>query len=422
LSGRAAHVARQRLVSLTAGRTTACHDSAVLRIFRALTALLIALSPLAAEAEGPPALAARAWLLLDATSGARLAAFEPGLRLPPASLTKLMTAYVTFAALADQRIEAGAVVTVSPAAFAAPGKAGARMFIEPGRPVTVEQLLHGILVVSANDAAIALAEHVAGSVPAFVARMNAEARRLGMINTHFANPTGLSDPQNYSSAEDLARLAQRLLVDFPQHAHLFALREFTYNKVTQANRNRLLWSDAAIDGMKTGQLSEVGWSIVATAARPQGSADERFDRRLIAVVLGAATEAGRGQDALRLLNYGYVAFDTVRLFEGGAVLARPRVWQGDRSEVPIGVERDVYVTVPASELRALGAAGLQTLLERQEPLLAPLRQGETVGRLRVSAGPRVVAEVPVIVLERVGTGGLVGRAYDAVRLWWRRRS
>jgi serine-type D-Ala-D-Ala carboxypeptidase (penicillin-binding protein 5/6) len=395
----------------------------VSRLLRATAALaFICCFGWAQSAASEPVLAARAWLLLDANSGQRLADSAPAVRLPPASLTKLMTAYVVFAGIANKRIAADAVVPVTPAAFAAPGKAGARMYLEPGRPVTVDELLRGMLVVSANDAAVALAEHVSGSVAAFVASMNAEAKRLGLANTHFSNPTGQSDPQNYSTAEDMARLAQRLLSDFPQHAPLFALREVSYNQVTQASSNRLLWADSAVDGMKTGQLSEVGWSIVATATRSQGAGEHQFDRRLIAVVLGAPNEAARADEALRLLNFGYASFDTVRLFKAGEVLAQPEIWQGERATVPIGVERDVFATVPTAELRALGAAGLASAVERQEPLVAPLRQGETVGRLRVRAGDRVVAEVPVVALERVEPSGLVGRAYDAVRLWWRRRS
>jgi D-alanyl-D-alanine carboxypeptidase (penicillin-binding protein 5/6) len=296
------------------------------------------------------------------------------------------------------------------------------MFIEPGTPVTVEELLRGVVVVSGNDAAVALAEHTAGSVNAFVERMNAEARRLGMKNTHFANPTGLSDPQHYSTASDLARLAQRLLADFPQYATLFGQREFTYNRITQSNRNRLLWSDVSVDGMKTGHTEGAGWSIIASATRAQGTGDRAFGRRLIAVVLGAASDSVRAQEALRLLNYGYSAFDTVRLYRQGDVLVRAEVWKGDTGVVPIGMDRDVYVTVPADTLRALGQAGLQSALERHDPLLAPLRKGETVGRLKITAVGVDIATVPVVALASVGEAGLVGRAYDAVRLWWRRRN
>lgn len=389
---------------------------------RALVVFVLLLIGLGARAQPPPALAARAWTLVDATSGITLASHAARERLDPASLTKLMTAYIVFTALGEQRTRLDADVAVSPAALAAPGRAGARMYIEPGRAVTVQQLLSGLIVVSGNDAAVALAEHTAGSVDAFVDRMNAEARRLGMANTRFANPTGLPDPQNYSTADDLARLARRLLADFPQFAPLFAVREFTYNRITQANRNRLLWSDGSVDGLKTGQTDGGGWSIVATASRPQGSGESAFARRLVAVVLGAAGESARAQEALRLLNYGYAAFDTVRLYRQGDVLLRPEVWRGDRSDVPIGLERDVFVTVPAQALRNLGQAALQSSVERPDPLLAPLAKGETVGRLKITAGGETLADVPVVALEAVGEGGLLGRAYDAARLWWRRRN
>jgi D-alanyl-D-alanine carboxypeptidase (penicillin-binding protein 5/6) len=392
---------------------------ALARAFLSLAFLLMAAG--ATHAQSGPVLAARAWTLVDTTSGFTIASSAGAQRLEPASLTKLMTAYVVFTALGEQRTRLDAPVTVSTAALAAPGRAGARMYIEPGRAVTVDELLRGLIVVSANDAAVALAEHTAGSAAAFVERMNAEARRLGMTNTHFANPTGLPDPQHYSSADDLARLAQRLLADFPQHAPLFAQREFTYNRITQANRNRLLWSDGHVDGLKTGHTEGAGWSIIATAARTQGSGDRAFKRRLIAVVLGAASESGRAQEALRLLNFGYTAFDTVRLYRQGDVLARAEVWKGDASEVPIGIGADVFVTVPADALRALGSAGLKAAVERNDPLLAPLRKGETVGRLKITAGGETVGVLPVVALEQVGEAGIFGRAYDALRLWWRRR-
>lgn len=384
--------------------------------------VLLLLLAAGAHAQPAPVLAARAWTLVDAASGVTLAAHAATQRLEPADLTKLMTAYVVFVALGERRTRLDAVATVSPAALDAPGRIGARMFIEPGRPVTVDQLLRGLVVGSGNDAAVALAEHATGSVEAFVDRMNAEARRLGLKDTRFANPTGLPDPQQYSTAADLARLAQRVLADFPQHAALFAQREFTYNQVTQSNRNRLLWSDDSVDGLKTGHTEASGWSIVATSSRPQGAGQRAFRRRLIAVVLGAASDSVRAQEALRLLNYGYASFDTVRLYRQGDVLVRPEVWKGDRGDVPIGLDRDVYVTVPADALRALGEAGLRSSLERQDPLLAPLRKGEMVGRLKITAGGEAIAEVPVVALDSVGEAGLVGRAYDAVRLWWRRRN
>jgi D-alanyl-D-alanine carboxypeptidase (penicillin-binding protein 5/6) len=390
---------------------------------RALLAyFLLLLAAGGASAQPGPVLAARAWTLVDAMSGVTITSSAAAQRMEPASLTKLMTAYVVFTAIGEKRTRLDAAAQVSPAAVAAPGRAGARMYIEPGRPVTVDELLRGLVIVSANDAAVALAEHTAGSTEAFVERMNSEARRLGMTNTRFANATGLSDPQHYSTAEDLARLAQRLMTDFPQHSPLFAQREFTYNRITQSNRNRLLWSDGSVDGLKTGQNEGAGWSVIATAARAQGSGERAFRRRLIAVVLGAASDSARAQEALRLLNFGFAAFDTVRLYRQGDVLARAEVWKGDAGEVPIGIGRDVYVTVPTESLRALGKAGFQSALERNDPLLAPLDKGEVVGRLRITAAGVGVATVPVIALEGVGEAGFLGRAYDAVRLWWRRRN
>ena len=384
--------------------------------------VLLLLTAGGASAQSGPVLAARAWTLVDAMSGLTITSSAATERMEPASLAKLMTAYVVFTAIGEGRTRLDAAVKVSPAAVAAPGRTGSRMYVEPGRPVTVDELLRGLVVVSGNDAAVALAEHTAGSSEAFVERMNAEARRLGMTNTRFANATGLPDPQQYSTAEDLARLAQRLLSDFPQHAPLFAQREFTYNRITQANRNRLLWSDGSVDGLKTGQTEGAGWSVIVTATRSQGTGERAFNRRLIAVVLGAASDSARAQEALRLLNFGYAAFDTVRLYRQGHVLARAEVWKGDAGEVPIGIGRDVFVTVPADALRALGSAGFRSALERNDPLLAPIVKGEIVGRLKVTAADVVVATVPVIALESVGEAGLFGRAYDAVRLWWRRRN
>ena len=394
----------------------------LLLLLRRAVAPLAACLLTASAAAQAPLLSARSWLLLDANSGVTLASHEPARRLEPASLTKLMTAYVVFIALGETRISLDDRVTVSNAAFAAPGREGARMFIEPGRTVTTSELLRGLIVSSGNDAAVALAEHTAGSQAAFVERMNAEARRLGLTDTRFANPTGLSDPQQYSTARDLARLAQRLRSDFPQHVALFREREFTYNQISQANRNRLLWSDPSVDGMKTGHLDASGWSIVATAVRPRGKGDNGYERCLIAVVLGAPSDSVRAQEALRLLNYGFTEYETVRLFRAAQIVARPEVLKGDRSELPIGPERDVFVTVPAAELQRLGERELRSSIERPDPLVAPLTKGETVGRLKVSLSGQVVADAPVVALENVQAAGLFGRAYDAVRLWWRRRN
>lgn len=391
----------------------------LLRWFAGLCCAVVLVSHAAAQ---PPILSAQSWLLLDTNSGVTLASHEPDRRLQPGSLAQLMTAFVVFVALGEQRIALEDRVTVSPGAFAAPGRDGARMFIEPGAAVTVAELLRGLIVSSGSDAAVALAEHTAGSQAAFVDRMNAEVRRLGLVDTHFANPTGLADTQQYSTARDLARLTRRLRSDFPQFLPLFREREFTYNHIGLATQNRLLWSDPAVDGMKTGQLDSSGWSIVASATRPRGSTSGTWDRTLVAVVLGAPNDGVRAQEALRLLNHGFVEYDTVRLFRGAQILSRAEVLKGERSELPIGPEADVFVTVSASERQQLVDRALRTEIERTDPLLAPLTKGEPVGRLKISVPGKVLADVPVVALESVPPAGLFGRAYDAVRLWWRRRN
>lgn len=382
--------------------------------------LALLLGAVALGAAAQPALSARAWTLLDVNSGTTLGSHRADDPLEPASLAKLMTAYLVFTALAEKRVAPGDVVQVSQAAFAAPGKTGSRMFIEPGKPVTVAELITGLAVVSGNDAAVALAEHVAGGVPAFVTRMNDEARRLGLKGTRFANPTGLSDAQQYTTAADMARLAARLLADFPEQSKVFALKEAGYGGIVQANRNRLLWTDPSVDGLKTGQLAAAGWNLIATASRPQGAGEARFQRRLIAVVLGAPSESARAQDGLALLNHGYSAFDTLMLYRRDRSLGTPEVWKGDRATVPIGFERDVFVTVPRGELQRLGQGALASQVERIDPLVAPLRAGERVGLLRVTLGGRTVSEVPIVALANVGPAGFFGRAYDAVRLMLRK--
>lgn len=384
---------------------------------------LCALAAAAQTAPTPraPMLSARAWVLVDVPSGNTLAAHQAVQRHPPGDLVKLMAAYVAFLAIAEKRIALETDAQVSAAAFAAPGRDGARMYVEPQRVVTVRDLLRGMLVAGGSDAAVALAERAAGSQAEFVERMNAEARRLGLDDTRFANVTGRADAQQYTTARDLARLAQRLLADFPQHAPLFREREFAYNGITLSSRNRLLWSDPTVDGMMAAALGGGVGSMVATAVRPRGQGKDAFERRLVAVVLAAPGEATLAQEALRLLNYGFTDYDTLRLYRAGAVLSQAEVWKGDRSEVPIGVTHDVYVTLPVDALLRLGERGLRSDVERPDPLLAPLARGGPVGRLRITADGEPVGSAAVVALEGVGPAGPFGRAYDAVRLWWRRR-
>jgi len=396
--------------------------SHVLALAGAVIALALSCTlPIAAQTARAPMLSARSWVLLDVPSGNTLAAHQSTQRQAPGDLVKLMNAYVAFLAIAEKRMTLDSEARISAAAFAAPGRDGARMYAEPDRGVTVRDLLRGMLVAGGSDAAVALAERAAGSQAGFVERMNAEARRLGLEDTHFANVTGRLDPQQYSTARDLARLAQRLLADFPQHVPLFGEREFVHNGIALVNRNRLLWSDPTVDGLMAAPLGGGVGSIVATAARPRGHGKDAFERRLVAVVLAAPGEATLAQEALRLLNYGFTDYDTLRLYRAGAVLSQAEVWKGNRSEVPIGVTSDVYVTLPVEALLRLGQRGLRSDVERPDPLLAPLTRGATVGRLRITAEGETVGSAPVVALEGVGPAGPFGRAYDAVRLWWRRQ-
>ncbi|MGB5080629.1 MAG: D-alanyl-D-alanine carboxypeptidase family protein [Burkholderiales bacterium] len=351
----------------------------------------------------PPAVDARAWLLLDATSGQPIASRNAGERIEPASLTKLMTAYLAFQALKDRTLAPGQAIRVSERAWRA---RGSRMFIEPRMPVTVEELLHGLVVQSGNDACIALAEAIAGTEAAFVERMNREALGLGMKGTHFTNASGLPDPGHYSTANDLALLTTALIRDYPGYYKLYSEREFRYNDITQQNRNRLLWLDPNVDGVKTGHTESAGYCLIASA--------RRGGRRLVSVVLGAASERLRAQESQKLLNFGFQAYDGVRLYEKGQVISRIPVWKGSERELKAGVAADLYVTVPRGSVDRL-----QAELVSVQPLVAPLTVGQRVATLRVSHEGRPLAEYPVIALEDVAIAGLVRRAWDGVVMWLR---
>ncbi len=348
-----------------------------------------------------PAVAAASYALLDVTSGQTIVAENADERRDPASLTKLMTAYLVFAALRDKTITPSQAVTVSDAAWRAEGS---RMFIEPRRAVSVDELLHGMIVQSGNDASIALAELVAGSESAFAQRMNDEAKRLGLANTHFANATGLSQPQHYASANDLARLAAALIRDFPDYYPYYALKEYRYNSITQPNRNRLLWIDPFVDGVKTGHTETAGWCLVASA--------RRGERRLLSVVLGAGSDAARASESQKLLNYGFQAFDTVQLYAPDAAVSSLRVWKGAAAQVPAGFFAGQYVTLPKGK-----ADKLALTLAASEPLLAPVAKGQRVGVVHVALEGKPIAEFPLVALEDVPAGNVFGRAWDSLRLW-----
>ena len=359
--------------------------------------------PQPASATAPaPGVDLRFFFLLDTLSGQTLAAGNPAERRDPASLTKLMTAYVVFDALRSKAIVPSQMVTVSQKAWRAEGS---RMFIEPRKAVSVDELLRGMIVQSGNDASVALAELVSGSEEAFVEKMNREAARLGLAGTHFVNATGISDPQHYSTASDMAQLAAALIRDYPEYYPIYSQKEFRYNNITQPNRNRLLWTDPYVDGVKTGHTEAAGWCLIASA--------KRGDRRLLAVVLGANSDAGRAAEAQKLLNWGFQTFDTVQLYQSGKPVSTLRVWKGAQGEIKAGFLADRYLTLPKGK-----AGNLALTLEAQEPLVAPVARAQRVGVVKVALEGRPMAEFPLIALEDVPPANLFGRAWDTVRLWF----
>src|SRR6266571_6375863 len=355
-----------------------------------------------AAALQPPPVIGRSWIIGDLSSDQILASQKPDERIEPASLTKLMTAYLVFAALREKRISPEQQVTVSVRAWRTPGS---RMFVEPRRPVAVDELIRGMVVQSGNDACIALAEATAGSEEVFAQMMNREAARLGMKNTHFMNSTGLPDAQHYSTAQDLYLLAAALIRDFPaEYGRYYSQKEFRYNNITQPNRNRLLWLDPTVDGVKTGHTEAAGYCLIASS--------KRGARRLLSVLLGSTSEASRAQDSLKLLNWGFQFFDSVRLYGAGDAVKSIDVWKGAASAVKVGPQGDLFVTVPKGE-----AGKLKAELVSQQPLIAPLARGQRVGSLRVSFEGKPYAEQPLVALENVGPAGFFGRAWDTLRLW-----
>ena len=363
-----------------------------------------------AQMPAAPEIAARAYLLLDVTANQILAAKDADMPVEPASLTKLMTAYIVFDALKAKKITLEQTFGVSERAWKMPGS---RMFIDPKMQVKVEDLLKGLIVQSGNDATIALAEGVGGSVERFVELMNAQARALGMKNTSYKNPEGLTAPGHTTTARDLSILATRLMRDFPEYIGYYAIKHYRYPGTPAANdsnRNLLLFRDPSVDGLKTGHTDAAGYCLVATAKREMPNVGQR---RLLSVMLGAASENARATESQKLLNWGYTAYESVRLFPAGQAVATPPIWKGQSSVVKLGRPEGVVVTVPAGE-----GAKLKTQVLRPDPLLAPLQKGQAVGSLRVTnAAGAVVAEKPLLVLEGVEESGVIGRAWDALRLW-----
>jgi D-alanyl-D-alanine carboxypeptidase (penicillin-binding protein 5/6) len=371
-------------------------------MLRPLLGFLLAVSAAHAAPPQPPSVMGKSWVVGDLSSGQVLAAHMPAERIEPASLTKLMTAYVVFGALRERKLALEQQVRVSERAWKA---AGARMYLEPRRPVTVEQLIRGMVVQSANDASVALAEALAGAEEEFARLMNREAERLGMKGTRFVNATGLPDPQQHSTAEDLYKLAAALIRDFPaEYAQYYAQKEFRYNNVTQPNRNRLLWLDPSVDGVKTGHTEAAGYCLIASS--------RRGGRRLLSVLLGATSESARAQESQKLLNWGFQFFDSVKLYGAGEAVKSLEVWKGKADQVRVGVIADLFVTVPKGE-----AGKLKAELVSQQPLIAPLASGQRVGTLRVTLEGKPHGEYPLVALQDVPQAGLLGRVWDTLRLW-----
>jgi len=323
-------------------------------------------------------------------------------RIEPASLTKLMTAYLVFGALKDKKIVLDQQVTVSERTRRAPG---ARMFVDPRKPVSVDELIRGMVIQSGNDACIALAELIAGAEEAFAGLMNREAARLGMKNTKFMNSSGLPDPQHYSTARDLQVLAAALIRDFPaQYGQYYSQKEFRYNNITQPNRNRLLWLDPTVDGVKTGFTEAAGYCLIASS--------KRGPRRLLSVLLGSTSESTRAQESQKLLNWGFQFFDAVKVYGEGQAVKEIEVWKGEKRQLKAGFQSELVLTVPKGQ-----ADKIKGELATQSPLIAPVSAGQRVGSLRVSLDGKSAGEYPVYALESIAEAGFLSRAWDTLRLW-----
>jgi D-alanyl-D-alanine carboxypeptidase (penicillin-binding protein 5/6) len=370
-------------------------------------------APLQAHAQSAapeaPEIAAKAYLLLDVTANQILASRDLDMPVEPASLTKLMSAYLVFDALKSKKIDIKQTLSVSERAWKMPGS---RMFIDPKMKVPVEDLIKGMIVQSGNDATMALAEGVGGTAERFVQMMNEQAKVLGMNSTSYKNPEGLTEAGHTTTARDLATLSMRLLRDFPEYIGTYAIKKYRYPGTPAANdsnRNLLLFKDPTVDGLKTGHTNAAGYCLVATAKRDFPNVGSR---RLMAIVLGTSSEIARANEAQKLLNWGYTAFEAVKLFDAGQAVATPAIWKGKASTVKLGRADALVVAVPTG-----AAAQIKTQLARPDPLVAPVTKGQTIGSLKVFRGEQLWVEMPLQALDAVEQAGVLGRAWDALRLW-----
>ncbi len=391
----------------------------MIRFLKAPRALVLAfVAPLllsfaaavSAQVPVPPEVAARSYLLLDVTANQILAQKEIDMPVEPASLTKLMSAYIVFDALRAKKITLTQTMPVSERAWKMPGS---RMFIDPKMQVPVEDLIKGLIVQSGNDATVALAEGVGGTVEHFVELMNDQAKALGMKNTTYKNPEGLTAPGHTTTARDLSILATRLIRDFPEEAKYYAVKKYRYPgtpSTNDTNRNLLLFRDPTVDGLKTGHTAAAGYCMIVTAKRDFPNLAS--GRRLLSIILGGASENARANESQKLLNWGYTAYDAVRLFESGQAVVTPAVWKGKENTVKLGRPEAIVVAVPAGS-----ASKIKTEVARPDPLVAPFVRYQSIGTLKISLGDQPLVEVPLVALEAVEQAGILGRAWDAIRLW-----
>ena len=373
------------------------------RSFTFIALLLSASFSLAAPLPAPPQLSANSFLLIDHVSGEVLAAKDPDKRVEPASLTKMMTAYLVSTELQRGAVTLKDLVHVSDEAQAMPGS---RMFIEAGTTVPLEDLMHGLIIQSGNDASVALAEHIGGSESGFVDMMNRMADKLGMKNTNYRNASGLPDPDHYTTAADLVLIASAMIREFPQTYKIYSKREFTWNDIRQKNRNTLLWRDDSVDGMKTGHTEAAGYCLVASAVRD--------NMRLISVVLGTASDKTRIAESQRLLNYGFRFFRTQRIYTAGELVSEARLWMGQEESIPLGVAEDLYVTLPRDAFESLTSQ-----IEVSDYIRAPTRIGQELGRSVLMADDQVVHEVPLLALKKVEQGGVFLRMRHSIMRYFK---
>ena len=355
----------------------------------------------AAAVAPPPSLAVKSYLLTDFNSGTTIAMHKKDERVEPASLTKIMTAYVTFDAIQQGHLKLDQTLPVSEKAWKIEGS---KMFIEPNKPVTVDELLHGMIIQSGNDASITLAEGVAGSEEQFAQMMNKQAEKLGMKDTLYANATGLPDKTHYTTASDLALLAIALIRDFPlEYRRLYSVKEYSYNKITQPNRNRLLWLDANVDGMKTGHTESAGYCLISSA--------KRGHTRMISVLLGAVSEAMRASESQKLLNYGFQFYESTKVFKQNQTINTMRVFKGQDKIVSATIKQDFYLTLPKGDY-----AKVKANMISQQPLIAPIKAGQTIGKISFMLNGKIINEQKLVAAKSVDEAGFVGRIVDSIKL------